>query len=76
MQISKKQFKEGYMLPASMLVVSVMVIVVSSLINRTDFLTSSQYKEDNYLKSETLARMGLEHITFLLRNLGSESANT
>lgn len=75
MQISKKQFKEGYMLPASMLVVSVMVIVVSSLINRTDFLTSSQYKEDNYLKSETLARMGLEHITFLLRNLASESAN-
>lgn len=76
MKISKKQYKSGYMLPAAMMVVSIMVIITASVISRTDFLTNSQYKESNGLKAKSLARTGLEHITSLLRNLASESTNS
>lgn len=75
MQIFKQRNIGGYMLPAAMAMVSIMVIISSSLLNNSDYAIISQYSEQNRIKAESLARTGLEHITFLLRNIASESQN-
>ncbi|EDZ64697.1 hypothetical protein KB13_829 [beta proteobacterium KB13] len=75
MKTSKKKLKSGYMLPAAMAMVAVMVIITSSLLSNSDFAIQSEYKEDNRVRANALARTGLENITFLLRNLASQSEN-
>ena len=75
MKIFKAKLKSGYMLPAAMAMVAVMVIITSSLLSNSDFAIQSEYKEDNRVKANSLARTGLENITFLLRNLASQSEN-
>lgn len=75
MKIFKHTFQSGYMLPAAMVMVSIMVIITTSLLKNSDFAIQSEYKENNRIKSNTLARTGLENITFLLRNLASQSEN-
>ena len=71
----KVKLKSGYMLPAAMAMVAVMVIITSSLLSNSDFAIQSEYKEDNRVRANSLARTGLENITFLLRNLASQSEN-
>lgn len=63
------------MLPAAMMMVTIIVLITSSLLNNIDFTGKSQNKEANRIKSQSLARTGLENITFLLRNLASQSQN-
>jgi len=63
------------MLPAAMAMVAVMVIITSSLLSNSDFALQSEYKENNRVRANALARTGLENITFLLRNLASQSEN-
>ena len=75
MKISKIKLKSGYMLPAAMTMVAVMVLITSSLLSNSDFALQSEYKENNRVRANTLARTGLENITFLLRNLASQSEN-
>ena len=48
------------MLPAAMAMVAIMVIITTSLLKNTDFAIESEYKEDNRIKSNSLARTGLE----------------
>ena len=69
MKISKSKLTSGYMLPAAMTMVAVMVLITSSLLSNSDFALQSEYKEDNRVRANALARTGLENITFLLRNL-------
>jgi hypothetical protein len=75
MKIFKHKFLPGYMLPAAMAMVSVMVIITSSLLSNSSYTSLSQYGENNRIKAQTIARTGLENITFLLRNLSTESQN-
>jgi len=75
MKTFKRNLKSGYMLPAAMAMVAIMVIITTSLLKNTDFAIESEYKEYNRIKSNSLARTGLENITFLLRNLASQSEN-
>ena len=71
MRIFKKY--SGYMLPAAIVMVSIMVIITSSLLSNSSFLSNSQYSAAAKIKSDSLARIGLENITFLLRNLSIET---
>lgn len=61
------------MLPFALVMVTIMVIITSSLLNNSDFAIKSEFTQSNKLKAESLARTGLENITFLLRNLASSS---
>lgn len=72
MKIFKKK-SSGYMLPAAIVMVSIMVIITSSLLSNSGFLSNSQYSAAAKIKSDSLARSGLENITFLLRNLSIET---
>lgn len=61
------------MLPAALMIVTIMVIITSSLLSNSNFLTNNQFGEAAKIKSASLARSGLENITFLFRNLSSQT---